>query len=302
MAQPDGAAQTGRRPKTGRAGAGIIAGPIQPGRPEMQRLFWLASYPRSGNTWLRYLLANAFLGAFERSAEVARLIPDLEAGDIDTATLPDPVAFIKTHRQFLDDLPMRGSSAGVIYLIRNPVNVMQSALRYAVLTGAFRPGAMRKISYGAAVRAWVGTYLENGGALLWQRTGYGSWRSNVASWAIDPLPFPRLVLRYEDVVADTEAALTQIAEFIGSEAAPDRIRQAIAVSTIARLAALESGQDRAGEAGLFASASADRKRRLGLRFVNSADAPGAARLALSAAETEAARRAFADLMERFGYA
>ena len=28
----------------------------------LQRIIWLASYPKSGNTWLRTVLANYFLG------------------------------------------------------------------------------------------------------------------------------------------------------------------------------------------------------------------------------------------------
>jgi len=267
----------------------------------MRRLYWLASYPRSGNTWLRYLIANAFFGNFEQPRDVARIVPDADNAALDTETLPQPAAFIKTHRQYAPDLHDGIKAAGSVYLIRNPVAVLQSTLRYAVMTGHSRPEAHQTLSHDGTVRQWVQRYLADEGWPRGLQTGFGSWRSNVVSWAIDDAPGPRLVLRYEDVVADTKTALRRIADLIGCEVSDARLERAIAISSAERLMALEDAQQPGEPPSLFASASVERKRALGLRFIRSAEVPGATSLALTAEEIAAARGKFADLMAHFGY-
>ena len=267
----------------------------------MQRLYWLASYPRSGNTWLRYLIANAFLGTFDRPDDVARIVPDADAGTVDTGDLPEPFAIVKTHRHYRSDLYNGIRADGVIYLVRHPVDVMQSVLRYAVMAGFSQPENHKTQSFDETVRDWVRRYLASEGWPRGLENGFGSWRTNVTSWAIEPVPYPRLVLRYEDIVADTPAALRKIAIFLGSELSNARIRQAMATASAERLMALEAAQRPGNPPTLFAGAAVERKRSLGLQFIRSGDAPGAASLALAPTETEAARRTFADLMARFGY-
>ena len=267
----------------------------------MQRLYWLASYPRSGNTWLRYLIANAFLGTFEQPADVARAVPDADAGRVVVRELSDPVAFVKTHQQYRSDLYGGIEAAGVVYLVRHPVDVLQSVLRYAVMMGFLQPDRQHPQTHDETVRDWVRRYLEQDGWPRGVEAGFGSWRTNVASWAIDPLPCPRLVLRYEDIVADTPAALRQIATLVGSAITDARIRQAIGISSAERLMALEAAQTPDSKSALFAGAAVARKRSLGLQFIRSFDAPGAASLALTPAEVAATREKFADLMARFGY-
>jgi hypothetical protein len=59
-------------------------------------MVWLASYPRSGNTWLRFLLCSYFLGTTRDSLAMEGRIPNLHRGNIDLAWAYDP-ALGKTH-------------------------------------------------------------------------------------------------------------------------------------------------------------------------------------------------------------
>lgn len=43
----------------------------------MARIIWLGSYPKSGNTWMRFLLANLYFEPVESSAELSSMIPDI---------------------------------------------------------------------------------------------------------------------------------------------------------------------------------------------------------------------------------
>lgn len=44
------------------------------------KIIWLASYPRPGNTFLRFLLYHYFFGKLESSTELESKIPDLHKG------------------------------------------------------------------------------------------------------------------------------------------------------------------------------------------------------------------------------
>ena len=40
-------------------------------------IIWIASYPKSGNTWVRFMLANLIYGSQASAASLAALIPDI---------------------------------------------------------------------------------------------------------------------------------------------------------------------------------------------------------------------------------
>ena len=43
----------------------------------MTQIVWIASYPKSGNTWVRTLVASLIYGEIARSADLMQLIPDI---------------------------------------------------------------------------------------------------------------------------------------------------------------------------------------------------------------------------------
>jgi len=267
--------------------------------------FWLASYPRSGSTWLRFLIAAAYRGPVAESAAVARAVPDIHAQSVDLNAFGDMPAIVKTHWSYRTDLPLPRRAAGAICLIRDPVAVMQSALRHAILIGTFRPG-FDDLSISDAVlrdriRQWASAYLRDGGLSPETGPGYGSWRHHIESWCIGDLPWPRLVLRYEDLRTDTASALARIADFVGWPLSQDRIERAVSDCRPERLRAMEEREMSADRPALFGNRHAARKERLGLRFVDSANAPGAARFVVPDDLAATFRGAHADLMRHFGY-
>src|SRR5437588_13041373 len=76
---------------------------------------FLVSYPRSGNTWLRFLLANALRPAQVATfADVGAVVPDIYDGpDRDLLRRPAP-RVLKSHEPF-DERYRR-----VLYLVRHP--------------------------------------------------------------------------------------------------------------------------------------------------------------------------------------
>ncbi len=66
----------------------------------------------------------------------------------------------------------------------------------------------------------------------------GSWSGNVSSW-LDRAPGPKLLLRYEDLLAEPAAALAALARFTGLEVSP-AVRQTVAATSFQSLQAAEA--------------------------------------------------------------
>jgi hypothetical protein len=273
----------------------------------MGKLIWLASYPKSGNTWLRAFLHNLLrnpdqpfdinnLRAFCVVDSVAELYAQVDPRPA-TALGPEGVArlrpsvhrfittasadnvFVKTHNAMLDDFGVPTVTAevtqGMIYVVRNPLDV---AVSFAHHLGASlddtialmnRPGARTPIT-----AEWVGELM-------------GSWSENVASWTAEPGPALHVV-RYEDMHARPITTFGDVARFLGLDPPRERIEKAIRLSSFR---VLREQEQRHGF--IEKSVAADRFFREGKT--------GAWRQALSAAQVAALSEANRTQMARFGY-
>src|SRR5262245_12526704 len=102
----------------------------------MARIVWIASYPRSGNTWLRFLLTGAIRRAeIESSAQVSAVIPDIHQAIVGAHLWRQGVSLIKTHWAFKADFPLREDTIGVVHLVRHPVEALESNQNYSMNRG-----------------------------------------------------------------------------------------------------------------------------------------------------------------------
>lgn len=205
----------------------------EPGRG----MVWIASYPRSGNTWLRFLLCGYFLGSARDSREMEDRIPNVHRGDIGGAWAHDPVLG-KTHFSWSEDHPHRQESRGGVYLVRHPKDVLLSNLNYFRLNGGL-----------ADDRTFALDFIRNGGVPWWLED-LGSWEGHTRSW-IESAALPRLVLRYEVMREKPEEALALVIRFLGLEPEPEKIRQAVRDCELPRLRQLEIAERRKQSSALF---------------------------------------------------
>jgi hypothetical protein len=219
------------------------------------KILWLASYPRSGNTWLRAFLHNLFRGGAEphdinrlrdltlidgearwyrmfdsrpatelTKEEVAALRPKVHAAM--TAAHPDTV-FVKTHSASVED---RGTpmitlehTAGAIYVVRNPLDV---AVSYSHHFGVSLEDAV------AAMNRPGNQSVGNQENFVYEL--HGSWSEHVRSWTAAPNPGLH-VIRYEDMASDPLRTFSGVARFLGLQAVPARISGAVERSAFAVL-------------------------------------------------------------------
>src|SRR5262249_31811201 len=185
---------------------------------------FLVSYPRSGNTWTRFLTANLLHPdqAFT-FANIERLIPDCEAmSSRFVKSVPRP-RIIKSHEYF--DHRYRK----VIYIVRDPRDV---ALSYYDFSRKYR-----QIDDGYPLTQFVSDFVA--GRL--SSFDWGPWAENVGSWFYTRNGRPDfLLLRYEDMQSDAAGELSKVAGFLGRDASREGITAAVERSSADCMRKLEA--------------------------------------------------------------
>ncbi|HVI07318.1 MAG TPA: sulfotransferase domain-containing protein [Candidatus Binatia bacterium] len=158
---------------------------------------FLVSYPRSGNTWTRFLVGNLIDQSNPVTfANVESRIPEIYFNrDRFLRALPRP-RMLKSHESFQPHYPR------VIYIVRDPRDVAVSYYHHNVKA--------RNIPDDYPMAGFVPRFIAG----EFDRK-FGSWRDNVLSWSSLRHGDPNfLLLRYEDMKADTAGELTKIVDFL----------------------------------------------------------------------------------------
>lgn len=203
------------------------------GRLGETAMIWLASYPRSGNTWMRFLLCSYLVGRVRDVRTVEARIPNLHRGALDRLPRRGPIV-CKTHLPFGPEHPAREATRGVIYLLRHPKDVLLSNLNYFAIS-----------SPDLDARQFALDFIRERGVPDWKRMGIGIWPEHVRSWT-GAKRLPKLVIRYEAMVHDPGRALGDALTFLGLEPNPQRLARAVRSCTLPQLRRLELA-DRATE-------------------------------------------------------
>jgi hypothetical protein len=220
-------------------------------------IIWLASYPKSGNTWLRIFLTNLRRDGAEpvninelASSPIAgdRALFDeatgIEASDLTPQEIDrlrplvyehlaagaNETLFLKVHDAYThtaDGLPLLPPRAtrGAFYLIRNPLDVAVAFANHA--NSDLDTIIHRMADEEFALASGTGQLPEQ----LRQRLL--SWSAHVLSWI--EAPFPVLVLRYEDMKQQPLETFAAAARFAGLPADPARVRKAVEFSDFQEL-------------------------------------------------------------------
>lgn len=226
-----------------------------------RRLIWLASYPKSGSTWIR-----AFLSAYDLDGSVsfARL-PGRDAAShqifwdhigVEAADLPDDVVrslrprvfaglaagltndlLLKTHDAYGrtssgEPVFPAAVSRGVVYVVRHPLDV---AVSWAFHAGISTAQAVAFLDESDASLPPRGA-SEGPGRELPQVLG--TWSAHVQSWLLQTV-MPTTVVRYEDLLTDPFSQFSRVLKGMGIDVEVDRLRRAVGAASFDTLQALE---------------------------------------------------------------
>lgn len=237
---------------------------------------FIVSYPRSGNTWTRFLIANLLYPEREVGfTNIENLIPDCEAMSSRFLKNVSRPRVIKSHQYF--DHRYRK----VIYIVRDPRDVVLSYYDFS--------RKYRQIDDAYPLTRYVNDFVN---ARL-SSADWGTWGENVASWYHTRHVGPAfLLLRYEDMQRDTVHELERLARFLGIEPTPGRLATAVERSSADRMRKMEKTQ---GEQWV-----ATKEKRADIPFVRTATS-GLWKEKLPADSVQEIEAAWGALMADLGY-
>jgi Sulfotransferase domain len=172
----------------------------------------LDEYPRSGGTWLTFMLAEVL---FDRPIDFeseGSFVPPVGSHRATPAILPDGGRLLRTHEPFRTDYPK------AVYVVRHVCDVAVSYYHWWKWTG------VDSAEFKTFLRMFLDGHVD----------GYGTWHDHVTSW-LDVGDRPVRVVRYEDLRSDTPGALRGIVEFLGTPAIDERIVNAVRNNSLDRM-------------------------------------------------------------------
>jgi hypothetical protein len=226
-------------------------------------IVWIASYPKSGNTWVRIFLYQITrimtgipldgndLNRLDRSslyeARMFSLFADLIGKPVLETSPPEIIEarprvhaevarrakgmiFVKTHMALakIMDTPTINMDAtlGAIYVVRNPLDLVFSLSDHIGMTIDDAITVMCKPAFSA----------PTGSEEVYEP--WGSWVENVESWAAGPKDLI-LTIRYEDMLAHPVRTFGSVMAHLRQRPNELQLREAIDLSSFRRLSELE---------------------------------------------------------------
>lgn len=185
---------------------------------------FLVSYPRSGNTWTRFLIANMVWPDDPATfANIETKIPDIYKDTRRELARVKRPRILKTHEYF-DPRYKK-----VIYIVRDPRDVVISYYHFH--------RKKRVISDNYPLAEYVARFVVG------EVDAYGSWMENVASWlATRQRSRDFLLLRFEDMLLDPPRELAKVAAFLGIHRSAEQLARAAELSSADNMRKMESEQ------------------------------------------------------------
>ena len=195
-------------------------------------IIWIASYPKSGNTWIRSFI-SAILNTQDGNFSFKNLesipqypirqqfegflqdfsdINNIKKNWITTQTklnLDNEVKFLKTHHVNCkienDAFTNFDNTLGVIYIVRDPRNVITS-LKNHYLFETYD----ETLKFMFDENKYLGSKYGTKSDLV--PTVIGSWRTNYNSWKIMKKNF--LIIKYESLISEPEKEFKKVSDHV----------------------------------------------------------------------------------------
>jgi hypothetical protein len=182
---------------------------------------FLVSFPKSGNTWVRFLLGNILTGNQCHWGNVDQIVPEVVRNREECERLARP-RVMKSHLPYTAQMPR------VIYVVRDGRDVAVSYYFHLLK----KKKLQKNVSFDE--------YLDRFNRGLYNPQ-FGTWGSHVLSW-LDHWSADYLLVAYEDLKRDPDGELAKITRYVGLDKTQAEISAAVVASDFKKMKALEQEQ------------------------------------------------------------
>ena len=237
---------------------------------------FVTSYPKSGNTWVRFLVANMlFPDGTTDFKNINTRVPDIYTLPSRTlGTIPEP-RILKSHEYF--DPRYRKT----LYIVRDVRSVLVSYYHHMKLSG--------RIDSSTSIDEFADLFMSGAA------DSFGDWQDNVTSWvkvrekSVDSFR----MLKYEDIKTDPYSSCVKIYEFLNLEFAESDVHRSLELSDFGRMKKLENK-------GIDASVLARTSGKPATGYIRAGKTEGW-RDEIPTATLEKLNEKYKDLLQELGY-
>ncbi len=185
---------------------------------------FIVSYPKSGNTWVRFLVGNLLYPDTVSFENIEDIIPDVYQHSLYHFLRMKSPRILKSHERY--DHRYRKT----IYIIRDPRDVAVSYWHHKK--------KFRMMDENYPIQSFTDEFVQGKNSL------YGPWSDHVSGWinaSHERNGF--LLLRYENLLDSPEKEIGKIITFLGLEnTTKDIVRRAVENSSFENMQKLEKNQ------------------------------------------------------------
>ncbi len=184
---------------------------------------FLVSYPKSGNTWLRFIIANLLVEDSERVtlSGLEDIVPDIYRNSNEKLSLISSPRILKSHE------PFNHRYRKVIYIVRDPRDVAVSYYHHLIKA--------RRIDEDYSLEKWVQDFLVGK-----FNSKFGTWREHVGSWIGARKENPDfLLISYEQLLDNSLGTVKKVSSFLHLNLPETKLQEAIDLSSVDRMRKIE---------------------------------------------------------------
>lgn len=196
---------------------------------------FIVSYPRSGNTWMRFIIGELIHKHEINFQNLEKLVPDIyRCTNRQLKSVQQP-RYIKSHEPYDPRYPK------VVYILRDPRDVAISFYNW-------------QIKYNRTTKTFE-QFIDD---FVTNRTRFSGWGNHVQSWYKNRALIPGgiIFIRYEDMQENPRGQMEELSKFLGCNIANETISGILNHNSFI---SMQEKEERAADTGMFTGSRQDIK-------------------------------------------